>query len=871
MFTLRSLYKRTLFVTLLAASATPVSVYSQDLSGIYYSRQKDSLQKNWTCPTIFFDKAIQKKYQQLWDKRTQQLTTAIADNQFVHDTLVNPYLDAIVQQITKGNGTMVPVKPMLLLDRSPLANAWSPGGNIVVIDLGMMVFARTREELALVIAHEMAHNILHHYEWTIQQKAKNATTEANRQLQHEKIADSFAIVLLRNSHIGFDARYFLHADSSDQVLHQPLAHPLTWYFTSRHLPCETAWLNPGKGGLPAAGAPDEESATHPDGMNRFMSTRKVTAWRTTPSRLPGTLTEAANKMLIKSLYESGKLTACLYRILLRMDKPDTDSWYEVLFSSVFHRLYEEDNRLARGEAIDAKPKEYLSADYYALQTMLERIPHDMLQRYGKIPLPVEATFRSEPKVIPQPRDLPAQMEPIRKDGRLAGYLVLTQLEKTGIDSFVYHLTFSDENLNDIGSFTFHDKQLLLKEAALQGDVLCLLYIKSNFIGNELADAASLNQVQASARLFAQFVTLRGRLLNQYSCTISLHPEADSAGGKLIANAQLAQPLQLRTIDSKGFVCIYGDDNQTQLLLFSTDGKLSWQKTIRDAVTGLHLLTSGADIYLLLKKQNRMTEGGYEIISYNSRDTSSYPRLLLTDRKGNALKVLSFDNDPVTGNPYIAGLIIDSLKGNNYLTGEQLTHGPYSGVFTIQLNGHRRKDIQTAFSYWSNGTQSFLGKDGYHCSSHSYPNMEKAFRDCQGNTWFTGTGIIRKSRQLIGGAYKYASSNILMMRQDATGRCFAGTTIATPATAWVDPSTLLTDYPEPDFYPSTNPDTHTTYLLVNTPDTISIYNVSEKKMERTIARQNDGRLISVYPAKDGFMLVSDINLKEKETRLSIEAL
>src|SRR5947209_12120096 len=57
----------------------------QDLSHIYYLKQKDSLQKNWTCPPIYQNKETQKKYKEFWDSRTDFITNAIMGKNFVHD------------------------------------------------------------------------------------------------------------------------------------------------------------------------------------------------------------------------------------------------------------------------------------------------------------------------------------------------------------------------------------------------------------------------------------------------------------------------------------------------------------------------------------------------------------------------------------------------------------------------------------------------------------------------------------------------------------------------------------------------------------------------------------------------------------------
>src|SRR5215472_8908048 len=135
----------------------------QDLSHIYYARQKDSLKKTWACPPEFKDKNTQKKYKDIWDERTESVTAAFLNDDYVHDKEVYNYIDGIVRQISEANRAMLPEKPLVLIDRSPSVNAYAMGGNILAVNLGLITFSHTREELALVIAHELSHNILHHY------------------------------------------------------------------------------------------------------------------------------------------------------------------------------------------------------------------------------------------------------------------------------------------------------------------------------------------------------------------------------------------------------------------------------------------------------------------------------------------------------------------------------------------------------------------------------------------------------------------------------------------------------------------------------------------------------------------------------------
>ncbi|HUB59730.1 MAG TPA: DUF6770 family protein [Puia sp.] len=493
-------------------------------------------------------------------------------------------------------------------------------------------------------------------------------------------------------------------------------------------------------------------------------------------------------------------------------------------------------------------------------------------------------------------DMSTQLETIRQDGNLVGYLAFNQLERSSEDSFHYRINIMDENLNDIGSVEFKEEKLFLKAVAFEGDVLCLAYIKSNFAGREFRTARQVRQATEAARtsLFTQFIGLNGKIIGGRNFRMDVKPDAEWEGGwsrKMIGNGRLKQPVQLRNITGKGFACFYGDDSKNRLLVLNTNGTVGWQKVVHDDAEGFNLLTSGPEVSLLLKKKDQMVEGGFELLSYNSADSSAYPRLILKDRKGNSLKVLAFDNDPVTGKPYVSGMIIDPNKGNDILNGKQLSRGPYVGVFTINLNGHKRADIQTNFSYWADGSKSFVDKYGLFTAPQSYARLESCFKDYEGNTWFTGSGVTRQTRWgivaasivtaptvlipaylMIWGTQKCSLKDALLLKLDSKGGLSLENTIPTSKYHSVQGKIPFSEYPDrASFYPVTNSDTRTDYIVIDDTRNIFIYNVNQKKIARTIPHEDATGSIAVFPAKEGSVMVYEYNRKEKTTRLSIESL
>jgi hypothetical protein len=495
------------------------------------------------------------------------------------------------------------------------------------------------------------------------------------------------------------------------------------------------------------------------------------------------------------------------------------------------------------------------------------------------------------------QDMAMQFETIRQDGNLVGYLAFNQLEKSSEDSFHYRIVIMDENLNDIGKVDFNEEKLWLKAVSFESDVLCLVYVRSNFVDKEYRNSKEFRREKdvAKAELFTQFVNLSGKILATNTVKMDIKPESqqEEYSRKVVGGGSLKHNIQLHNIPGKGFACFYGDDTKNNLLVFNTAGKLTWKKVISEDATDFTMLTSGTEVDLLIKKKDKPEEGGFEILSYNTLDSAPYPKFLLKDKKGNSLKVLAFDNDPVTGKPFVSGLIIDPVKGMrktaNTVTG--LAHHNYLGIFNISLNGHTRQDIVPVFTYWADAAKSGIFDDeGYCQSARGFLYPKSCFRDHQGNTWFVGSGFHMgiRPQSIFGVAISplfafattyycifrikyYESKNIMMVKQDSKGALSLESTIPAAKSMRTAPRVSIYECDGRRYYTVANSDTKTDYVVMDDSKNIFIYNVNLKKIARTIPRQDKTSTISVFPAKEGSVMVSEYNIKDRTTRLSIEAL
>ena len=506
-------------------------------------------------------------------------------------------------------------------------------------------------------------------------------------------------------------------------------------------------------------------------------------------------------------------------------------------------------------------------------------------------------LQAQSKVFKEVSDeISSDMEPIIQDGSLVGYLVFTQLEKASEDSFNYKLTIMDENLNDIGVVKFRNEKIDLQAVSFEQDVLCLAYLKSNIIGREFSNGRAYKKAVQNSKtaVVTQFLNLDGKIIKENSVDVVTEkfPERNySAMGKFTAATKLKHKMRLVNIPQKGFACIYGDEDNNTLTVYNTAGNQLWKKNV-DKAEAFYPLTTSDDVFLLEKKVDKMLEGGYSVAIYGVDDNKNYMNYDLKDHDGNSLKVLSFGNDLSSGKPFFSGDIISRSRGNEFTTAKQLTKGPYSGVFTVNFNGHAKRDVKETFSYWSDGSKiPEISRSGKYSENDAYSKFTSSIRDYQGNTYFIGSGLIKKTKWgtvassvilspllvvspmilMIGGTQKCKLTDAMVLKQNPQGGLSFESTIDCNGRGFVSARAILSEYDQRSFYEVSNSNTKSNYVIVDDARDIVIYNLNQKKIARTVPHKDGQIRTNIFPAKEGHVMVAEYNKKEKYTRLSIEAL
>ncbi|WP_255157337.1 M48 family metalloprotease [Ferruginibacter sp. HRS2-29] len=396
-----------------AQSAQP-GRYNQ-LSKSSYSKQKDSLKKALVCPVLFKKKETQKKYKEFWDSRTDFITAAIDDNDFTREPAMYNYVSEILSELVSANREYIKSYPLLFIDRSPSVNAYAIGNNMVAVNMGLLSFSGYREEIALALAHELAHNILMHPENSMKERAELLTSDEyindvksvldskygrysklkkimegysfshNRHTRyHEEEADSMATILLKNSKIAFAPGFFLRLDSADLVYKTPLKNGTKTYMSDLNINVEETWMRKGTKGLSnrnysfSQGEISDSAKTHPDCKARY---EKLLPYATgnTLTPISASLKADVNKSIIWSLFVNSNLTSAFYRLLLEKDRGNFDAWHKVMAAYIMNGLFYADKKLSRFNVINIRSKEYISSNYYELQTMFEQFPRDRLE------------------------------------------------------------------------------------------------------------------------------------------------------------------------------------------------------------------------------------------------------------------------------------------------------------------------------------------------------------------------------------------------------------------------------------------------------------------------------------------------------------
>lgn len=514
------------------------------------------------------------------------------------------------------------------------------------------------------------------------------------------------------------------------------------------------------------------------------------------------------------------------------------------------------------------------------------------------------------------KEMETKIKSIMQDNNLVGYLIFTKLERSSTDSFRYKLAFLDENLNDIGSYSFSNQNLQIQDVAFDNNVLCIGYLCNNAPETMKMNEFSKKVKNIKSSVYLQFMNLNGELINDHSEAVNAtYNEIEFSKPNLLFAAiasptmfkgALANPIRIKNIPENGFCVTFAESkfisgskinnknssfnagSRQKMQTFDYTGKNLWSKILPDSKVMYSItLASSASIYVLRnnrdEKESSNSEGCYDLLNIRTADGHLAKQQKLLDNKRNPLKVLNFSNEINSNSPVVSGLIV---KKNSSATSErEIAKGKNLGIFTVNAED---SVFNTQLSYWSTGAcKPEISKKSYLHQSHSYPGINYSFSDAENNTYFVGTGIVKKTRwgsiaasvitiPLIvppiwilgfGGSVKYKYKDAVVLKQDTNGKVSFYANLASNSSNRNRLNLIKGNFNEKSYF-TVNQGKN---LVLNDEKSIFIYDISNKSLVKKIPHKENGIKTEIFKAKEGHIMIAEYNTSEKSTKLSIESL
>lgn len=511
------------------------------------------------------------------------------------------------------------------------------------------------------------------------------------------------------------------------------------------------------------------------------------------------------------------------------------------------------------------------------------------------------------------RQISSKVEPIMQDNNLVGYILFYQLEQVNKDTFSYKLDFLDENLNDIGTYSFKDRALEIQDAVFDNDVLLIGYLRTDMVNKATMFNYQKVQENAKSSVYFQFLSLDGKMIKEVSSPVKLN---GAFSGNFYTGIQfggyLKNPLKLQNIPGKGFAYTYGDgkeeiysisiyyirsvqktDTASDELVgfFNYAGEKIWEQKLPDAKSKrIELKATDKYLYLLRKTAIEAVDGGFEVFCLDLKNGNVLKKVDLNDNKDRQFEVLQFANAPSDNQPIISGTLINKKMQRTSRFGGKICHikkPKRVGVFSLRF-----QDTASTFksTIWDKDSKlGLVRNDGLLSSTNTYLDLTHSFSDINGNIFYAGSGLKKRTRWvsigisivtaptlfipycfLYNGIFKYKYSHLILLKENKEGKLAYYTNMKYDHSRFLPGQTSIPSinqhYNKRFFSVNQNK-----YLVLNDIENIYIYNIEAKNIIKTIPHQKGEIISHAFIAKDGFIMISEYNSREKSTKLSIESL
>lgn len=373
--------------------------YFSELSSTRY-KDKIAQMEKYSVPKNYTDKSAQAWYEEILTDRNKGLLYAFKENNLIYDTVLLNKCNWIFNRIAAANKNFKFDTIKLYINRSVIANAACYGEGTIMVNAGLFLWLDNDDELAMVLAHEVAHQLLDHSTSKIDKsiamlnspdfkeelkkikKADYGKLDRFRKLMKglniesgkhstykESEADSLGVVLTKNAgfNIAKGSRVLLKLDRVDDLFTADKLYTLKPFFEKASVDLSYFTVKRKYNGLSSANVTmnadkDIDSIkTHPDCIKRYEA---VTGKTNTDSVNCCTVLsndyqsykERALLEIARYEYENGTIGLCAHLCFFALKNNYTPSFYNALLSMCFSKLYYRDKHLERFNAANTYAK-----------------------------------------------------------------------------------------------------------------------------------------------------------------------------------------------------------------------------------------------------------------------------------------------------------------------------------------------------------------------------------------------------------------------------------------------------------------------------------------------------------------------------------
>ncbi len=366
------------------------------LSSVTYKEKIVQLEK-YVAPKFYADKSSQAWYEEILTDRNNGLLYSFKEDKLIYDTFLLNKCNSILNKIAAANKNFKFDTVKLYINRSVVANAACYGEGTIMINLGLFLWVDNDDELALVLGHEIAHQLLNHSESKMEKSIATLTSdefkdelkkikkadygkfERFRKLMKglsiesgkhstykESEADSLGVVLIKNA--GFNipnaSKILLKLDKVDELFTSNKLYTIKDFFEKAPIDLSYFKVKPKYKGLSSANITmnadkDLDSIkTHPDCIKRYET---IAGKGNLPTlnccsalnTLSGSYKENAMLEMVRYLYEKNSIGLCAHLSIFALKNNYDPAVYNYFLSLCFSKLYYKDKNLERFNAANA--------------------------------------------------------------------------------------------------------------------------------------------------------------------------------------------------------------------------------------------------------------------------------------------------------------------------------------------------------------------------------------------------------------------------------------------------------------------------------------------------------------------------------------